>query len=122
MTLVERWMQTLRTRTVAFIAIIMAVAVTAISCSSGGTTATATPGISPELVADYIHTVLEADRTAYTRHVVNRATMLEGKEKAVSCPWRRQKPGSRVRAFPYPPKCSGWVPKLPTRKAISPTT
>ncbi len=83
MTLVEKWMNTLRTRTVAFIAIILAVSVTAISCSSGGsTTATAAPGISPELVADYIHTVLEADRTAYTRHVVNRATMLEGKEKA----------------------------------------
>jgi len=78
---VERWMHTLRTRTVAVIAIIMAVAVTAISCS-GGTTATATPGIAPELVSDYIHTVLEADRTAYTRHVVNRATMLEGKAKA----------------------------------------
>lgn len=83
MTLVEKWMNTLRTRTVAFIAIILAVSVTAISCSSGGsTTATAAPGISPDLVADYIHTVLEADRTAYTRHVVNRATMLEGKEKA----------------------------------------
>lgn len=82
MALVERWMSTLRTRTVAFIAIIMAVAVTAISCSSGGTTATASAGIAPELVADYIHTVLEADRTAYTRHVVNRATKLEGKEKA----------------------------------------
>jgi len=78
---VERWMHTLRTRTVAVIAIIMAVAVTAISCS-GGTTATATPGIAPELVSDYIHTVLEADRTAYPRHVVNRATMLEGKAKA----------------------------------------
>jgi len=78
---VERWMHTLRTRTVAFIAIIIAVAVTAISCS-GGTTATATPGIAPELVSDYIHTVLEADRTAYTRHVVNRATMLQGKAKA----------------------------------------
>jgi len=82
MALVERWMNTLRTRTVAFIAIIMAIAVTAISCSSGGTTANAAPGIAPELVADYIHTVLEADRTAYTRHVVNRAKMLEGKTKA----------------------------------------
>jgi len=82
MALVERWMNTLRTRTVAFMAIILAVAVTAISCSSGGTTATAGGGIAPEIVADYIHTVLEADRTAYTRHVVNRAKMLEGKEKA----------------------------------------
>jgi hypothetical protein len=83
MALVEQWMSTIRTRTVAFIAIILAVAVTAISCSSGGgTTATASAGIAPELVADYIHTVLEADRTAYTRHVVNRAKMLEGKAKA----------------------------------------
>ena len=80
MALVERWMNTLRTRTVAFIAIIMAVAVTAVACGGGGTTASATPGISPELVADYIHTVMEADRTAYTRHVVSRVDVLEGKE------------------------------------------
>jgi hypothetical protein len=32
-------------------------------------------------VADYIHTVLAADRTAYTKHVVNRAKKLEGKAK-----------------------------------------
>jgi hypothetical protein len=83
MPLVERWMSTIRTRTVALAAIILAVAVTAISCSGGGgTTATATAGIDPSLVSDYIHTVLEADRTAYTRHVVNRATILEGKTKA----------------------------------------
>lgn len=81
MTLVEKWMSTIRTRTVAFIAIIMAVAVTAISCSSGGTTASTTPGVAPELVADYIHTVLAADRTAYTKHVVNRVKTLEGKAK-----------------------------------------
>lgn len=29
-------------------------------------------GISPEKVADYIHAVLEADRTFYTSHIVNR--------------------------------------------------
>ncbi|NEQ42428.1 MAG: DUF3365 domain-containing protein [Leptolyngbya sp. SIOISBB] len=81
MALVQRWMDTLRMRTVAFIAIIMAVAVTAVACGGGGsTTATAAPGISPELVADYIHTVMEADRTAYTRHVVSRVDVLEGKE------------------------------------------
>lgn len=82
MTLVEKWMNTLRMRTVAFIAIVMAIAVTAISCSSGSTTAQANSGIAPELVADYIHTVLAADRTAYTKHVVNRANLLEGKEKS----------------------------------------
>lgn len=82
MTLVDRWMNSIRTRVVAFIAIILAVAVTAVSCSgSGTTTAQATAGIAPELVADYIHTVLAADRTAYTVHVVNRAKKLEGKAK-----------------------------------------
>lgn len=82
MAIVEKWLSAIRTRTVAFIAIILAVSVTAISCSSsGGTTATASAGIAPELVADYIHTVLAADRTAYTKHVVNRVKTLEGKAK-----------------------------------------
>lgn len=30
------------------------------------------PGIPPEKVAEYVHAVLEADRTVYTNHVVNR--------------------------------------------------
>ncbi len=84
MAILEKWLRAIRTRTVAFIAIILAVSVTAISCSSsggGGTTATATAGVAPELVADYIHTVLAADRTAYTKHVVNRVKTLEGKAK-----------------------------------------
>ena len=82
--LLNRWASAIRTRTVAFIAIIMAVAVTAISCSSSGpaaTEASATGAIAPDLVADYIHTVLAADRTAYTKHVVNRVKTLEGKVK-----------------------------------------
>ena len=81
MTFASKWVNAIRTRTVAFIAIILAVAVTAISCSGGGTTATASVGVAPELVADYIHTVLAADRTAYTKHVVNRVKTLEGKAK-----------------------------------------
>ncbi|MEO1094153.1 MAG: DUF3365 domain-containing protein [Cyanobacteria bacterium J06638_28] len=80
MAIVERWMRELRTRTVAFIAIILAISVTVISCSSGGSP-TATAGIAPDLVVDYIHAVLEADRTAYTKHVVGRAKVLEGKDK-----------------------------------------
>ncbi len=31
-----------------------------------------TSGVPPEKVADYVHAVLEADRTIYTTHVVNR--------------------------------------------------
>lgn len=34
--------------------------------------APAAAGISPEKVADYIHAILEADRTFYTSHIVNR--------------------------------------------------
>ena len=33
-------------------------------------------GIPPELVADYIHHVIEADRTAYTLHVVERMQLM----------------------------------------------
>lgn len=80
MSRLEKWAQSLRTRTIAFISIIIAVAVTAVSCSGGGGTA-AVSGIAPELVADYVHTVMAADRTAYTKHVVNRSKKLEGKDK-----------------------------------------
>lgn len=81
MTFIENWLQAIRTRTVAFIAIILAVAVTAVSCAGGTPEASAPVGIDPSKVADYIHTVLEADRTAYTKHVISRAKVLEGKEK-----------------------------------------
>ena len=81
MSILGKWMQAIRTKTVAFIAIILAVAITAVSCSGGSSGPAAADGISPELVTDYIHTALAADRTAYTRHVVNRAKKLEGKDK-----------------------------------------
>ncbi|MGD1950589.1 MAG: DUF3365 domain-containing protein [Leptolyngbyaceae cyanobacterium] len=73
----------IRARTIALLSMAAAVCFTAVACSGGGSTvATATgPAISPDLVADYIHTVLAADRTAYTKHVVNRVKTLEGKAK-----------------------------------------
>ena len=37
-----------------------------------GSKNTALKGISPEKVADYVHSIIEADRTVYTTHVVNR--------------------------------------------------
>ncbi|MGB7083978.1 MAG: DUF3365 domain-containing protein [Phormidesmis sp.] len=72
-----------RAKTLALFATAAAICFTAVACSGGGgTTATATgPAIAPDLVADYIHTVLAADRTAYTQHVVNRVKTLEGKAK-----------------------------------------
>lgn len=74
----------LRAKTMALLALAAAICFTAVACSGGGGggTATATgPAIAPELVADYIHTVMAADRTAYVKHVVNRVKTLEGKAK-----------------------------------------
>ena len=75
--------RTIKTRTIGLIAIAVMVTFTAIACGGGSTTqsSTAEVGIPPEKVVDYIHTVLLADRTAYTKHVVNRLKTLEGKEK-----------------------------------------
>lgn len=73
--------QDLKTRTIGLIALAVTVCFTAIACSGGGSTQAA-DGIAPEVVVDYVHTVLLADRTAYTKHVVNRLQTLEGKEKA----------------------------------------
>lgn len=70
----------LRSRTLAFLALAAAICFTAVACS-GGAESQATGGVKPELVADYIHTALASDRTAYTKHVVNRAKKLEGKPK-----------------------------------------
>lgn len=70
----------LKTRTIGLIALALTICFTAIACSGGGSTQ-ATPGISPEVAVDYVHTVLLADRTAYTKHVVSRLKKLEGKDK-----------------------------------------
>lgn len=77
------WMQRIRAKTMGLLALAAAICFTAVACSGGSTTATVTgPSIAPSLVADYIHNVLAADRTAYTKHVINRVKTLEGKEKA----------------------------------------
>ena len=73
--------QSIKTRTIGLVVLAVTVALTAIACSGGGSTQAAA-GISPEVAVDYVHTVLLADRTAYTKHVVNRLKTLEGKEKA----------------------------------------
>ena len=41
------------------------------------------PGIPPETVTDYIHAVIEADRTFYTIHVVERMQKQGGAPSAV---------------------------------------
>jgi uncharacterized protein DUF3365 len=53
---------------------------------AGGKPPTAPSGIPPETVADYVHAVIEADRTFYTVHVVER---LQKKGKMVASEnWR----------------------------------
>ena len=73
--------QNIKTKTIGLIVLAITVTFTAIACSGGGST-TATAAITPEAAVDYVHTVLLADRTAYTKHVVNRLKTLEGKQKA----------------------------------------
>ena len=73
--------QRFKTRTIGLIAIAITICFTAIACGGGGTTTEAAGGISPEVAVDYVHTVLLADRTAYTKHVVSRLKKLEGKDK-----------------------------------------
>lgn len=47
------------------------------------------PGIPPETVADYIHAIIEADRTFYTIHVVERQQKNGGTTAAEN--WRMKK-------------------------------
>ena len=84
MTMVNNsWIQRFRAKTIGLFALAAAICFTAVACSGGGgtTTASAGPSITPDIVTDYIHTVLAADRTAYTKHIVSRAQTLEGAEK-----------------------------------------
>ena len=83
-----RFLRRLRARIIAMTALATAICFTAVACAGGGGPAATSEssadtasagGIAPEVVVDYIHTVLLADRTAYTKHVVNRLTTLEGK-------------------------------------------
>lgn len=48
-----------------------------------------TPGIPPETVADFIHAVIESDRTFYTIHVVERLQKQGGTKAAET--WRADK-------------------------------
>ncbi len=81
----QSWFSRLRAKTVGILSMALATAFLAVSCAggsgSGGSTTVAAAGIAPDIVADYIHTVMAADRTAYTKHVVNRLKKLEGKDK-----------------------------------------
>ena len=82
MSTIAKGLQGLRNRVVAFIAIALSVSMIAVACGGGGGDASDAPGISPEAVADYIHTVMAADRTAYTKHVIQRTKTLEGKDNS----------------------------------------
>jgi hypothetical protein len=71
---------------------VLAVTGTLVLCLSGSAssaTGSDLPGIPPETVADYIHAVIEADRTFYTVHVVERMQKQGGAPAAEN--WRAQK-------------------------------
>ncbi|MEM9538156.1 MAG: DUF3365 domain-containing protein [Cyanobacteria bacterium P01_E01_bin.42] len=79
------FLKKLKARTIALMTLAVAICFIAIACGGGSAPQAGGDGINPEVVVDYIHTVLLADRTAYTKHVVNRFETLEGKpnEKGV---------------------------------------
>ncbi len=52
--------------------LVVAVLMTFAGISSGEEEHSGQSGVPPEVVADYVHAVIEADRTLYTTHVVNR--------------------------------------------------
>jgi hypothetical protein len=56
----------------------VALATTAAACGKGD----AADGISPQKMADALHAVMEADRTVYTKNVVNRLQNVESVIKA----------------------------------------
>ena len=62
-------------------AAVMAVAASLTNgCGPEASVASAPPGITPKMMADALHAVLESDRTVYTRQVVNR---LQNEEKVI---------------------------------------
>jgi len=78
----------LRAKTLVLFALATTICLYAIACGGTAPQASNSPaaseavgGIPPEVVVDYIHAVAESDRTAYTKHVVNRLQKLEGQEK-----------------------------------------
>ncbi len=59
-------------------------------CVGCGETTAKAVGVAPQKMADALHVVLEADRTVYTRHVVNRLQNQEGVIKASEY-WKDEK-------------------------------
>jgi hypothetical protein len=67
-------------------------------------------GITPQVMADAVHAVLEADRAVYTKHVVNRLQNEQGVIKA-SEHWKDEK------ALPLPAQMFRMGSELATEKA-----
>lgn len=70
----------------------LALAITAVLslCPLAGRSGGPEGGVSPQLVADAVHAIIEADRTVYTQQVINRLTR-EEKVIGVSEHWKDDK-------------------------------
>lgn len=55
-----------------FVPVVILLGLTLSGIAGSQETAGRAKGVSPEIVADYIHAVIESDRTLYTTHVVQR--------------------------------------------------
>lgn len=80
MSTVTTYIEQINRKIIGLVALATLVAFSIVSCGEAQTQGDGEGGISPDAAVDYIHTVLLADRTAYTQHVVNRLQMLEGDE------------------------------------------
>ena len=76
--------------------------------SFGGKDRNAMKGIAPQRVADYLHAIIEADRTIYTTHVVNR--MQEHAIVMASEDWEQKK------ALPLPAQFLQYAGRLVAKK------
>jgi hypothetical protein len=66
------------------------VSIAATACSTAGPAEASAAGVTPRQMADALHAVMEADRTVYTRNVVNR---LQNEEKVITASehWQDEK-------------------------------
>jgi hypothetical protein len=94
-----------------FLGVLVALVITGSMSACESSNRTAQPaGITPQVMADAVHAVLEADRAVYTKHVVNRLQNEQGVIKA-SEHWKDDK------ALPLPAQMFRMGSELATEKA-----
>ena len=88
MNLINTKLRQLQPQMITLIVLAVVTLLTVVSCSTQ--TPQKTTGIAPEIVVDYIHKIIEADRSIYTEHVVDR---LDEQQKIIKTSenWQKEK-------------------------------